>query len=121
MSAPAGLGDPRPTIVREGSDHYLAGGICRGGHPLPHRFPRCPRCGSEVEARRFGPEGSVWSFTTVHVEGGGDGPPPYTLAYVDLDAGPRVLLRISGEPGVGARVRLSQSSPGGNPTAGVLA
>lgn len=41
MSAPNGLADPRPCIVREGSDHYLAGGLCRRGHPLLRPLPRC--------------------------------------------------------------------------------
>lgn len=119
--APAGFGDPRPNLVHEGEAFYLDGGRCRAGHALIHAFPRCPRCGAEVAPARFGPEGSVWSFTTVHIEGGGDGDPPYTLAYVDLDEGPRALLRVGGEPSVGARVRLAGNTAGGNPYGEVIA
>jgi uncharacterized OB-fold protein len=121
MSAPNGLADPRPCIVREGSDHNLAGGLCRHGHPLLRPLPRCPRCGAEVEPRRFGPGGAVWSFTTVHIQAAAGDEPPCTLGYVDLDEGPRVLLRLSGEPPrVEARVCLSETSGSGNPRGEVL-
>ena len=120
MSGPSGFGDPRPSIVREGSDFLLDGGRCRAGHSLLRAFPRCPRCGAEVEPHRFGPTGEVWSFTTVHIKGGEEDEPPFTLAYVDLDEGPRALLRVCGEPSVGARVRLAETSPGGNPRGEVL-
>jgi uncharacterized protein len=43
----------------------------------------------------FGPGGIVWSSTTVHLRVG-DLTPPFVLAYVDIDGGPRVLARIVG-------------------------
>jgi uncharacterized OB-fold protein len=40
--------------------------------------------------------------------------PPYGLAYVDLDDGPRILAHAPGTPDVGARVRLAPKTPDGD-------
>lgn len=45
----------------------------------------------------FGPSGTVWSSTVVRVPVPGR-TPPYGLAYVDLDNGPRVLAHVA-DPG----------------------
>jgi len=45
--------------------------------------------------KSFGPGGTVWSSTTVHLRIG-DLAPPFVLAYVDINDGPRVLARIVG-------------------------
>ncbi|WP_245548583.1 Zn-ribbon domain-containing OB-fold protein [Gordonia namibiensis] len=59
--------------------------------------------------------GVVWSRTTIHIAVG-DHVPPYTVAYVDLDNGPRVLAQASGETvDVGARVRLVGLTSSGDP------
>ena len=42
----------------------------------------------------FGPSGTVWSSTVVRVPVPGR-TPPYGLAYVDLDNGPRVLAHVA--------------------------
>ncbi|QGW25748.1 hypothetical protein GJR88_04174 [Dietzia sp. DQ12-45-1b] len=45
----------------------------------------------------------------------GERTPPYTLAYVDLRSGPRVLAHVGGEesaPAVGSRVRLTEPVDG---------
>lgn len=52
----------------------------------------------------------MWSATVVRIPVAGR-TPPYALAYVDLDDGPRVLAHVvagNGDtaPSVGARVRL---------------
>lgn len=58
---------------------------------------RCEHCLGESHAAKFGPNGVVWSAATVHLRVG-DRTPPFVLAYVDLDGGPRVLARVeSGE------------------------
>ena len=60
---------------------------------------------------RFPGRGTVWAATLIHIRVG-DLDPPYALAYVDLDAGPRVLARQrrpSALP-VGSRVRLEAST-----------
>jgi uncharacterized OB-fold protein len=57
----------------------------------------------------FGPLGTVWSSTIVHLDIAGI-PAPYGLAYIDLDDGPRFLAHIDGaeEPLlVGDRVTIS--------------
>jgi uncharacterized OB-fold protein len=59
-----------------------------------------------------GPGGSLYSFSTVFV--GPAAGEPYTLAYVDLDGGPRVLGRVLGTPDLlecDARVRLVAGPP----------
>ncbi len=42
-------------------------------------------------SERFGPGGIVWSSADVHLAVG-HREPPFTLAQVDLDDGPRVLV-----------------------------
>jgi hypothetical protein len=85
------------------------------GHPNPTDAPRCPRCGGATEPAAFGPEGVVWSTTTIHVDS--DEPrAPYTLAYVDLDDGPRLLaVTAAGRVPIGTRVRLERPSDRGDP------
>ena len=80
--------------------------------------PRCSRCFATVESDRFGPTGTVWSSTVVRIAVPGR-TPPYTLAYVDLDNGPRVLAEVLGTTervDVGTRVTLSKQSDIGNVT-----
>jgi uncharacterized OB-fold protein len=118
--APRLLADPRPVIVASGGGHALAGGRCRAcGHALTRRLPRCPWCRGEVAAERFGPEGAVWAVTVLHVPAG-DRDAPYTLAYVDLDDGPRLLVHLTERAEIGARVRLAEPTPAGDPGAEVL-
>jgi uncharacterized OB-fold protein len=56
----------------------------------------------------FGPDGAVWSSTVVHIPVG-RWKPPYAIAYVDLDDGPRVLAHLGPAavlpPGTRIRVR----------------
>jgi uncharacterized OB-fold protein len=60
-------------------------------------MPSCPWCGARgaapVDATG---RGTVYSYVTAHqpVSPGYDGPLPYTVATVELDAGPRVLGRV---------------------------
>jgi uncharacterized OB-fold protein len=123
VTAPATLADPRPTVVQEDGAYVLEGGRCtRCGHALAFALPLCPRCRGTVNRERFGPAGKIWSFTVVHVSTRPGGETPYTLGYVDLDGGPRLLVRLDRVPaGVGTQVQLSAPSAEGNPTAAVLA
>jgi hypothetical protein len=87
------------------------GGRCLAcAHANPTAAPRCPRCGGETTPAAFGPRGTIWATTTIHV-GRGDRAEPYALAYVDLDDGPRVLAHVrdgvAHPPAVADRVRLS--------------
>jgi uncharacterized OB-fold protein len=116
------LSDPRPRVVLHLGEYCLEGVRCRRGHPLLARFHRCPRCGAEVGPERFGPDGTVWSFTVMHVASSPDEPVPYALAYLDLEDGPRLLVRIEGaRPRVGDRARLIAPSPAGDARAEVAA
>jgi len=71
-----------------------------------------------MHAAHFGPTGSVWASTTVHVAAPGL-QPPYSLAYVDIDDGPRVLVHSGALLPIGSRVALTGSTDQGNLTAGL--
>lgn len=70
---------------------------------------RCPVCGGELASVAFGPAGTVWSSTVVRIPIPGR-VPPFRLAYVDLDDGPRILAHAPGSTAaplvVGARVNV---------------
>ncbi len=85
--------DPRPLV--EGD--VLLGARCGGcGHAHAVRVSRCTRCrAGGLEPARFGPDGTVWATTTLHVASSGARAAPYTLAYVDLDDGPRLLAHVA--------------------------
>lgn len=116
MSSPLGC-DPRPEIRRTAAgDWIVAGRRCRTcAEPVAYSWPRCPSCGSEVEPADFGPQGTVWSSTVVRIAVPGH-TPPYSLAYVDLEDGPRVLAHVASEESapIGALVRLTGSSDAGD-------
>jgi uncharacterized OB-fold protein len=61
--------------------------------------------------------GTVWSATIVRIPVG-DRIPPYHLAYVDLDNGPRVLVHAATETAeaiaIGTRVEVSGLTPSGD-------
>jgi uncharacterized OB-fold protein len=113
-----GLADPRPAVVDDGGRHVLAGACCAAcGHALARVVPRCSRCRGPVEPARFGPEGTIWATTVVHIAARPGGEAPYTLAYVDLDDGPRLLLRLdvgAARAAIGDRVRLTAPTAEGN-------
>jgi uncharacterized OB-fold protein len=103
--------DPRPVV--EG-DRVLGARCAACGHPHGVCVRRCARCGGSLEPAAFGPSGTIWSTTTLHVAAGGRAA-PYTLAYVDLDDGPRVLAHVGGPVEVGARVVLAGRTAHGDP------
>lgn len=118
MSSPTGR-DPRPEIRRAADGAWIVAGrrCLTCVEPVAYPWPRCPQCGSEVEPADFGPQGTVWSATVVRIAVPGH-TPPYSLAYVDLEDGPRVLAHVVGEPDepapIGGRVRLSGASDEGD-------
>jgi uncharacterized protein len=119
--APRLLADPRPQLVADGGRQLLLGGRCRScGHALSRPLPRCPWCRGEVGPERFGPEGSVWAVTVLHLAVG-ERDAPSTLAYVDLDDGPRLLVHLPDRAAIGARVRLTAPTAAGDPAAEVVA
>lgn len=88
--------DPRPRLSPDHSSRQLRGwrcsecGVARAVHA-----PWCPDCGGQLLVVDFGPLGTVWSSTVVHLNIA-DIPAPYGLAYIDLDDGPRFLAHIDG-------------------------
>jgi uncharacterized protein len=83
--------------------------------------PRCARCFAAVTTDRFGPTGTVWSSTVVRIAVPGR-TPPYTLAYVDLHNGPRVLAEVldtTERVEVGTSVTLGRQSDLGNLTVAI--
>lgn len=86
--------DPRPSV-----DGTTVLGIRCTSCSRPSAFSdlTCRHCGGSVEASRFGPGGEVWAVADVHLRVG-PRTPPFTLAYVDLIDGPRVLARVTGPP-----------------------
>jgi uncharacterized protein len=87
--------DPRPKVTGTDVAPVIAGWRCATcQHPLMWAPPRCPLCGGALEAALFGPAGTVWSSTVVRVPVPGR-TPPYGMAYVDFDDGPRVLAHVA--------------------------
>jgi uncharacterized OB-fold protein len=79
------------------------------------RRPICPSCAApEPERLLLGPSGTLYSWSTVHVSS--SRPVPYTLGYVDLDEGVRVLATITTdkplEPDAPCVLRTAPGSPG---------
>ena len=97
------VADPRPEI----RGTRLIGARCSAcGYPSAPPAPWCPACQCRDQAAvEFGPGGAVWSSTLVHIPVG-RWQPPYALAYVDLDDGPRVLghLKVPAVLRAGTRV-----------------
>jgi uncharacterized OB-fold protein len=116
MSSATG-GDPRPEIHRTAEGEWVVlGRRCRAcAGPVAYAWPRCPACAGEVEPASFGPHGTVWSSTVVRIAVPGH-TPPYALAYVDLEDGPRVLAHTAGDvpAPIDGRVRLTGVSDAGD-------
>jgi uncharacterized OB-fold protein len=88
--------DPRPVVVVEGDQPHVAGVRCTEcRYPSTEPLERCPVCGGATEPAAFGPGGTVFSATVLRVPVPGR-TPPYGLAYVDVDDGPRVLAHVRG-------------------------
>tara|TARA_B100000686_G_C16571515_1_gene853185 strand:+ start:226 stop:651 length:426 start_codon:yes stop_codon:yes gene_type:complete len=90
------LADPRPKITEEDGHYLVVGGQCSEcDYSMITAPPLCPRCGnSTMKEETFGPKGKVFSSTVMHFSlEGRKG--PTTLAYIDLEQGPRLLVHIN--------------------------
>jgi uncharacterized OB-fold protein len=104
------VADPRPRLD---GDRVVGARCTACGYPTAPAAAWCPVCTRPQAEASFGPGGRVWSSTVVHIPVG-DRPPPFGLAYVDLDEGPRVLAHLA-EPAVlppGTRVRVRVTGAG---------
>jgi uncharacterized OB-fold protein len=77
-----------------------------------HQFyprPFCIECSSDdVEWVNAAGTGSVYSMTVVRIQISPEFSPPYTVAVVELDEGPRMLTNIVGKAvKIGDRVRVA--------------
>ncbi|MCE3551437.1 OB-fold domain-containing protein [Pseudonocardia sp. RS11V-5] len=100
------VADSRPSLV-DGQVGGVRCTTCR--YPVAQTgIPWCPACYGPVEPARFAATGAAWSSTVVQIPVG-TRRPPFGLAYLDLDDGPRVLVHLA-EPTVlplGARLRIT--------------
>ena len=82
--------DPRPRVA-DGTEPAVVGTRCTAcEHPTLDDVERCPVCGGHTSPATFARTGTVFSGTVLRIPVG-DRQPPISLAYVDLDGGPRVL------------------------------
>jgi len=79
--------------IRDGAV-LLRGSVSRssGSRAFPARLV-CHETGArDMEPMTFGPRGTLYSYSTVHVSS--SRPTPYTIGYVDFDNGVRVLAQV---------------------------
>lgn len=113
--------DPRPRFG-EGTDTIDGRACSTCGLRTLSAAEKCPSCRGVLASATFGPGGIIWSSTVVRIPVPGR-TPPYAVAYVDLDDGPRVLCHIdeaTDRPPVGHRVRLSGTTAEGDLMAEVV-
>lgn len=102
--------DARSAVVSAGGAWQLAGSECAhcGAVTFPSRTI-CHQClSSDVRTAPVGSAGELYSWSTVYVSS--SRPVPYTLGYVDLPRGLRVLAVIDADPAslrIGQQVRLA--------------
>lgn len=113
--------DTRPRVVPGEHGWVLDGFVCdECGYRLALRRPWCPVCRGPLSPQRYGPGGTVWAGTVIRVPVA-DRQPPMSIAYVDLDDGPRVLFHVeppepeAGAAAPGTRVEIAGLTDRGDP------
>lgn len=97
----------------------IAGWRCAAcAYPSCQPVLACPACSGAVQLARFSPAGEVFASTCLRVRVPGYAP-PFAMAYVVLDQGPRILVHTPGEQPVrpGTRVVITGVSAQGDPVA----
>ncbi len=113
-----GPADPRPRLTLVDGVVLASGSRCAAcGHAIAVVPPRCPVCGGDtMEGTSFGPGATVFTATILRIPVPGR-EPPYGLAYIDLDDGPRILVHVidsaSDDDGDGDGVAVLPLRPGG--------
>lgn len=108
--------------MRDAGAFLVQGSACEAcGYRSIGQPRRCPSCRSaSVAPASFGPGGMVWAATAIRIATPGR-VPPYQLAYVDLDDGPRLLVHLAADDGTlpapGSRVWLAGLTADGDPLA----
>lgn len=113
------LPDPRPVVVvSSDGTARISGSRCEScGYPTFDAVQRCPVCGGATTPTEFGPGGTVFAATVLRVPVPGR-TPPYALAYIDLDDGPRILAhvdRTDAAANPNDRVRIVGTTSDGDP------
>ena len=110
--------DPRPRVVEIDGVMRVSGSRCSAcGYPNPSALERCPLCAAQCSPTEFGPGATVFAATVLRVPVPGR-TPPYALAYIDLDDGPRILAHVEGTDNAlvpGVRVRVVGVTAQGDP------
>src|SRR5262245_15988207 len=91
-------GDPTTVHFWAGArEHRLLIQRCaKCGHHQFYPRPYCLECQSEVEWVEASGLGTIYSMTTVRVQIGPEFNPPYRVAVVALDEGPRLVGGVIG-------------------------
>lgn len=107
------VADPRPVV---NGDKVVGARCAQCRYPTAPAAPWCPACNSrDLQPAEFGPGGTVWASTLVHIPVG-RWTPPYAMAYLDLDDGPRVIAHLD-QPKIekaGTRVRIAGADESGD-------
>ncbi len=84
--------------------------------------PHCLQCGSiRLHWMESGGRGFIYSMTTVRMAVHPDIPPPYALAIVELDEGPRLLTTVIPPVAIGSRVLVRWRARPGMPPIPIFA
>jgi uncharacterized protein len=114
-----GIADPTTEVFWQAcAEHRLVVQRCSGcGRHQFYPRPFCLSCeATTLEWVEAAGTGTIYSVTTVRVPVIDDLKPPYLLALVDLDEGPRLLTNIEGDgASIGDRVRIAWRSRGNLP------
>ncbi|MBS0469529.1 MAG: Zn-ribbon domain-containing OB-fold protein [Proteobacteria bacterium] len=89
---PPAVNEETAKFWKAAEDGKLLYGFCLACNE-PHYYPRtfCPFCFSDkVEWREANGKGKVYSYSVMHRSPTG----PYTIAYVELQEGPRILTNL---------------------------
>lgn len=117
------LADPRPRGARDGSAVRITGWrctLCR--YPMTQQVTVCMVCRGDVAEDTFASEGEVWASTCLRVRVPGH-QPPFAVAYLVLDGGPRILVHTGGDQPLttGSRARVVAVTEGGDLVAEAVA
>jgi uncharacterized OB-fold protein len=119
VSEPIAIGDPLTRSYWDAAArHELAVQRCaRCGHHQFYPRPFCLKCESDdvgwVRARGTG---TLYSKSVVQMSPGPGFDPPYTVAVVELDEGPRLVTNlVEGDCAIGERVEIAWRARAGAP------
>lgn len=91
--APGSAGNPLADFERIGDETFLRGARFASGVPAYPKRVLCPETGQPEQVEElFGPRGTLYSYSIVHISNTRD--VPYAIGYVDFPSSLRVLAII---------------------------